>query len=309
MRDKLEQLLSAALGVIADQDGPAELAGLDPGLERARDTEHGDFASNVAMRAAKLARRSPRDLAEAIVAALTDDPFVAATEVAGPGFINFRLSADAWIGTVQSILEQGEAYGQASPGSRGSVLVEYLSANPTGPLHVGHGRHAAYGASLAAILRAGGYHVDEEYYVNDAGRQMDIVATSVWLRYAERHGHKLDFPSNCYQGDYIGEIADKLVTEHGGALLGEADPILAVIEAFGDDREKNLDDLIAALPEWLQTIGKMAPNGFVVDRLTTELMSVAAWSYGLDSWLILLGMLGTGFVLCSWRLGAGFARR
>ncbi|HUF74161.1 MAG TPA: arginine--tRNA ligase [Gammaproteobacteria bacterium] len=247
MQQKLEQIVRSALRSLADRDGPAELAALDPGIERARDPAHGDFASNVAMRAAKLAGLKPRELAEAIVAAMPSDPIVAAIDIAGPGFINFRLATSAFHESLREILQSRSGYGRAKPGSRGRALVEYLSANPTGPLHVGHGRIAAYGASLAALLCAYGYEVDEEYYINDAGRQMDILATSVWLRYAQRHGVPLSFPANCYQGDYVGEIAGRLAAEHGDSFLGGADSVVSVMAGFGDNEEQNLDALIAAL--------------------------------------------------------------
>ena len=247
MRDKLEQLVRDSLRALAERDGLPELAELDPGIERTRDPEHGDFASNVALRAAKLAGKPPRELAQGVIDCLPQDRFVSSTELAGPGFINFRLAAEAYHETVRSIKDQGSDYGRAQPDSRGKVLVEYVSANPTGPLHVGHGRHAAFGTSLAGILRAAGYSVDEEYYVNDAGRQMDILAASVWLRYAERHGVLIDFPPNCYQGDYVGEIGERLVEEHGKDLLGDTDAVIAAIGQFGDDGEKNLDLLIATL--------------------------------------------------------------
>lgn len=247
MRDKLDQLVRDALRSLSETDGLAQLAELDPGLERARDSEHGDFASNVAMRAAKLARMAPRELAQAIIDRLPADALIAATELAGPGFINFRLAPAAYHSTVSDILNAGSAYGTKPAGSAGSVLVEYVSANPTGPLHVGHGRHAAYGASLAAILRAAGFAVDEEYYINDAGRQMDILAASVWLRYAQLHNAVHEFPSNCYQGDYVADIAKQLAADHGDAYLSAAAAVVATLADFGDEPEKNLDDLIAAI--------------------------------------------------------------
>jgi arginyl-tRNA synthetase len=247
VRDKLEQFVRDALRAVANRDGHPELADLDPGLERTRDPKHGDFASNVAMRAAKIANKPPHELAQAIIDCMPADPVIAATEIAGPGFINIRLSPDAWPDTVKAILESGTAYGTLPAGSRGRALVEYVSANPTGPLHVGHGRHAAYGASLAAILRASGFDVDEEYYINDAGRQMDILAASVWLRYAQSYDAVSDFPSNCYQGDYVSDIAEKLVAEHGKAYLSAAEAVASTIAGFGDDPEKNLDALIATL--------------------------------------------------------------
>jgi arginyl-tRNA synthetase len=251
VREQLEQLIHAALGRLADRERLPALAKLEPGLERARDPAHGDFASNVAMRGAKLAGKSPRELAEAIVACLPEDAILAGADVAGPGFINLRLAASAWYATLGEILERGAAWGTQAAGSRGRVLVEYLSANPTGPLHVGHGRIAAYGATLVSILRAAGFAVDEEYYINDAGRQMDILAASVWLRYAEQHGVLDHFPGNCYQGDYVRDIAAAFASDHGDSYLGDVAAVVATIEAFDDDKERNLDRLIATLRDML----------------------------------------------------------
>jgi arginyl-tRNA synthetase len=236
-----------ALAVLAERDRLAGLTVLDPGLERTRDPEHGDFASNIAMRATKLARRPPRELAQSIIDCLPQDPSIETVSIAGPGFINFRLATTAWQRALHDILEAADRYGTARAGSRGRVLVEYVSANPTGPLHVGHGRHAAYGASLVSVLRAAGFAVDDEYYINDAGRQMDILAASVWLRYAEHHGKLDHFPRNCYQGGYVAEIAETLAGKHGDILLGDVESVSATIGAFGDDAEKNLDALIASL--------------------------------------------------------------
>lgn len=270
MRDKLEQLVRDALSKLAESDGLAELRELDPGLERARDPEHGDFASNVALRAAKLAGKPPRELAQAIIDNLDSDPIVAATELAGPGFINFRLAEGAFHATLNSILNDAGGYGRSPAASRGRVLVEYVSANPTGPLHVGHGRHAAYGASLAAILRAAGYEVDEEYYINDAGRQMDILTASVWLRYSEHLGGQNAFPANCYQGDYVAEIAQELTREHGDAFLSANEAVASTIAGFGENQEQNLDELIAALksalgPEGFSTVLNAALHSILSD--------------------------------------------
>jgi arginyl-tRNA synthetase len=247
VREQLDQLVRDALRALAEREGPAELAGLDPGLERARDPLHGDFASNVAMRAAKIAGKPPRELAQAIIDCLPDDPRIGSTELAGPGFINFRLTDAAYQAVLREILRAGSSFGRAPANTRGKVLIEYLSANPTGPLHVGHGRHAAFGATLVEILRAAGYAVEEEYYINDAGRQMDILAASVWLRYAEIYGALDHFPRKCYQGAYVRSIAEKLGAEHGESCLGDADSVSAAVAAFGDDDEKNLDSLIAAI--------------------------------------------------------------
>jgi arginyl-tRNA synthetase len=268
LRDHLDQLVRAALAALARNTGVGELADLDPGLERARDPQHGDFASNVAMRATKLAGKPPRELAQALVECLPADASVAAAEIAGPGFINFRLTQAAWQACVREILARGTDYGTAATGSRGRALIEYVSANPTGPLHVGHGRHAAYGATLAAILRAAGYSVDEEYYINDAGRQMDILAASVWLRYAAQRGADIGFPPNAYKGDYVTDIAGQLADERGDGLLGDTAPVSAATAAFGDDDEHNIDALIAAIKS------AIGPKEFaaVLDRTLNEIL-------------------------------------
>jgi arginyl-tRNA synthetase len=147
-------------------------------------------------------------------------------EIAGPGFINFRLAADAYHALVPEILRAGPDYGRSDIGAGKRVQVEFVSANPTGPLHVGHGRGAAYGAVVADLLAAVGFDVHREYYVNDAGRQMDILGTSVWLRYLELCGEELDFPSNGYKGDYVWDIAATLHREHGDAYRVDAAEVL-----------------------------------------------------------------------------------
>jgi arginyl-tRNA synthetase len=247
VRHRLDQLVSNALKALASSLGQSDLAELDPGIERARDAGHGDFASNVAMRAAKVARMPPRELAQQVVDAMEADAIVESVQIAGPGFINFRIAPGAWHATLGDILRLERNYGRRAEGERGRVLVEYLSANPTGPLHVGHGRHAAFGASLAEILRAAGFAVDEEYYINDAGRQMDILALSVWLRYAGQLGAGIEFPSNGYKGDYVREIASRLADAHGDRFLAAADAIQATQASFGGDDEKDLDALITSL--------------------------------------------------------------
>jgi len=173
-------------------------------FERTRQKEHGDFASNVAMTLAKPARRNPRELAELIVAALPSDPLITKVEIAGPGFINVFLAQDAHHAVLNTVFAKGDAYGLAKPNSKQKILVEFVSANPTGPLHVGHGRGAAYGDALARVLIAAGNHVEREYYVNDAGRQMDILALSVWIRYLQATGLDIALPDNAYQGRFGG---------------------------------------------------------------------------------------------------------
>jgi arginyl-tRNA synthetase len=243
----IEKLLQDALGAL-----PEDLRSQEPGapvaaaVERTRDPSHGDFATNVALQLAKAARRKPRDLAQAIVAALPASDLVAKVEIAGPGFINFHLAPAAFHAELARVIDAGRAYGRSTLGGGKRVLVEFVSANPTGPLHVGHGRHAAFGASLANILDAAGYAVHREYYINDAGRQMDILAASVWLRYLESFGEQFPFPSNGYRGDYVRPIADKLVERAGRALLRPASAIFANLppDAPAGDKDAYIDAVI-----------------------------------------------------------------
>lgn len=231
LRDNLERILRDALRKLEAEKGWHGLADLDPQLQRARDLRHGDFSSNVAMRAAPAIGQKPRDFAGALVGALGTSKLIARVEIAGPGFINFTLAPDAYREELRAIHAQGASYGSKKAGSASRILIEYMSANPTGPLHVGHGRHAAYGASLANIMRRAGHTVEEEYYINDAGRQMNILAVSVWLRYAEIVGNALPFPKKCYQGDYVRAIAVELHGAHGKGLHSASPAIAAAAAA------------------------------------------------------------------------------
>ena len=290
MKLELEQLLRASLaklaGTVLPEAPPADAVV----LERTRDAQHGDFATNVALRLAKLARRNPRELAAAIVAALPASPLIRRAEVAGAGFINLHLSAAAYARELASIHAQAGAYGESRLGRSERVLVEFVSANPTGPLHVGHGRQAAYGATLANILGAVGYAVEREYYVNDAGRQMDILAVSAWLRYLGLWGEELPFPENGYRGDYVRTLAQGLRASVRERLRRPGDAVLAGLpaDAPAGDKETYIDALIArarallgvggfrevleySLAEMLADIrSDLAEFGVVFDRWTSE---------------------------------------
>ncbi|RUM90184.1 MAG: arginine--tRNA ligase [Thiomicrospira sp.] len=222
-------------------------------VENTRDKSHGDFATNLAMMLTKVVGKPPREVAEMIVARLPTSEVIEKVEIAGPGFINFFVLDVAKFDVLSSILEAGDTFGECNVGQGRSVLVEYVSANPTGPLHVGHGRGAAYGASVASLLSKAGFRVSREYYVNDAGRQMDILAASTWLRYLQHCGEELIFPSNGYKGDYIFDIAQSLYEEKGDALRKSAESVFEgvsddeVTNAEGEtlgDKEKHIDDLI-----------------------------------------------------------------
>ncbi len=227
MKPHLHTLLTQALADLRQEGLLPDAALVDIPLERSRDRTHGDFASSLALSLAKIARCKPRDLAERIVAALPTSDRLAKVEIAGPGFINFFLTPTAYHATVSDILEQGDAFGRSDRGGRRRVQVEFVSANPTGPLHVGHGRGAAFGATVANLLEAVGYQVHREYYVNDAGRQMNILAASVWLRYLEHCGEQFPFPSNGYRGEYVRAIAAELYAEQGSAYVVPAARVFA----------------------------------------------------------------------------------
>jgi len=217
-------------------------------LERTKSIEHGDFASNIAMMLAKPAGMAPRKLAELVIEWLPRSRQVAKVEIAGPGFINFHLHHCALRGVVKDVLIKREQYGSPMADADDSVTLEYVSANPTGPLHVGHGRGAAYGASLANILKLAGVRVQREYYVNDNGRQMDILATSVWLRYLELCGEKVSFPDNGYRGDYIYDISRLVRADYGDKYRYSSHDIydgLPASPAQGGDPEIFIDALIA----------------------------------------------------------------
>ena len=258
MKYLIESLVRDALAALPADLRGADASALAPTLERTRDPSHGDFATNAAMQLARVAKRKPRELAEAIVAALPPSELVSKVEIAGPGFINFHLSPAAYSRELERVLELGDAYGRSRLGGGQRVMVEFVSANPTGPLHVGHGRHAAFGASLANLFDAAGWSVHREYYINDAGRQMDILAASVWLRYLECFGEQFPFPSNGYRGDYLHPIADKLVEKAGRTLVRPAADVFRDLppDAPAGDKDLYIDAVIERAKALL------GPDGF-----------------------------------------------
>lgn len=243
-----DQLITAIEQALSTLNIPLPAKGIV--IERTRDAAHGDLASNIALVSAKAAGKNPRDIAADLVAELTGTANITKMEIAGPGFINFFLSADAATQVVKDALALGDAFGRNESASGQRVQIEYVSANPTGPLHVGHGRGAAYGASLANVLGANGYNVHREYYVNDAGRQMNILAASVWLRYLECCGEPVTFPVNAYKGEYIKDYAATLKQEQGDALRHPANLVMADLPADfnasdeSGDKEAHIDALI-----------------------------------------------------------------
>ncbi|MGR9115115.1 MAG: arginine--tRNA ligase [Gammaproteobacteria bacterium] len=248
MKQKLEDLILQAIETLK-KEGVLD-GGVSPKItiEHSRDSQHGDFASNLALMLAKPAKMNPRQLAEKIVAALPSDNAVTRVEIAGPGFINFFMNPDAQYQIIKKIHDEGNRFGLSQVGAGQRVQVEFVSANPTGPLHVGHGRGAAYGSVVADLLEAVGFEVHREYYVNDAGRQMDILATSIWLRYLEECGEVLPFPSNGYRGEYVRDIAWDIHKSSENEYRRPAELVLEDIppdEHQGGDKEEHIDALIA----------------------------------------------------------------
>ncbi|MDR1462753.1 MAG: arginine--tRNA ligase [Azoarcus sp.] len=297
----LADLIRNALGSVAP-----EHAGTPVLLERPKQAGHGDFASSIALRLAKTLKRNPRELAALLLAELPSSEWVEKAEVAGAGFINFTLAAAAKTAVVSKALTQGEDWGRGA--ARGAkVLVEFVSANPTGPLHVGHGRGAAYGASLAEVLAFAGFEVSREYYVNDAGRQMDILALSTWLRYLALFGVEIDFPPNAYQGVYVTEMGRSLRDVHGDRFARtSAAELLAgtpgLPSAGRDDKagkaqcEQHLDALIVnakrLLGEDYQWVHGFALN----EQLGDGREDLQEFGVRFDKWFSERGLFDTGLV-------------
>ena len=242
----LQSLLADAVAALREAGVvPADLAP-EIVIERARGTGHGDFASPLALAIARQVGRPPREVAQRLVASLSPSEAIERVEIAGPGFLNFFLREQVLSGVVAAVLAPDSAFGTSRTGEGTRVQVEFVSANPTGPLHVGHGRGAAYGAAVANLLEAAGYAVEREYYVNDAGRQMHILATSVWLRYLEACGESVPFPANGYRGDYIRAVAANLHRLQGEGLRVDRATLLEGLppdEDAGGDREQYIDAL------------------------------------------------------------------
>jgi len=299
LKDALQQLISQAIQSLIDNDSLAVDMPLIK-IDRTRDKSHGDFAANVAMLLAKPARKNPREIASMIIDALPDSEFVEKVEIAGPGFINFYVSNNSRQSVINNVLEQGDAFGRSAKGAGKTVQVEFVSANPTGPLHVGHGRGAAYGATLANLLDAIGYTVHCEYYVNDAGRQMDILATSVWLRYLEKNNVAIVFPANAYKGDYIQTIVTEIFNEHGDAYISSAEDVMSGLpldEPDGGDKEQHIDALIEKAKKLLgdnryRYFFELALNS-ILDDIRDDL---AEFGVNYDEWFSERSLMDKGLV-------------
>lgn len=274
MKETIVQLLAQAVnslqtqGLIPQEISPSIV------IEHTRDKQHGDLASNLALTLAKAVGRKPRELAELLVQHLPNSNFIIKVEIAGPGFINFYINPSARFDVIKKILDSGQEFGRSKIGSGRRIHIEFVSSNPTGPLHVGHGRGAAYGAAVADLLEMIGCSVYREYYVNDAGRQMDILTTSVWLRYLELCGEKFIFPSNGYKGEYISDIAARLITKYSNNLSFN---IAQVFNNVPADSAETMDEHIDALINNAKNLlGKEKYQTILNESLVTILADIKA---------------------------------
>ena len=243
-------------------------------VTRTKDTSHGDYSSNIAMVFAKQAQQPPRELAQILCNSLAENALFEKVEVAGPGFLNFFIAHKNHAQVIEKILAEEVRYGTNAHGNKESIHIEYVSANPTGPLHVGHGRGAAYGATLANLYDANGFRVHREYYVNDAGRQMDILATSVWLRYLDLCGAEFPFPSNGYQGDYIWDIAATAQRNNENKYF--IDPAsfqssLPKDEPDGGDKEIYIDAVIQIAKQKIASAGYEVFFSLAIDTILQDI--------------------------------------
>jgi arginyl-tRNA synthetase len=302
IKTHLADLLRAALASVA----PGTSA--DIHLERPRDASHGDFASNLAMQLARALKENPRKIAERLVHELPASSWLLKADVAGAGFINFTVAPAAKTAVVGAVLALGDDYGRGEK-KPDKMQVEFVSANPTGPLHVGHGRGAAFGASLASLLAFAGHEVCREYYVNDAGRQMDILAVSTWLRYLENYGEIVPFPPNAYQGDYVRDMARQIMAAHGDRYIHPAAAVLACVPPApvrGDNGEfskeekeqleSHLDGLIAAGKDLLGEDWHYVHQHALSEQLADCRVDLEEYGVHFDCWFSERSLYDTGMV-------------
>ncbi|MGK7653053.1 arginine--tRNA ligase [Roseovarius sp. B08] len=239
------EIRACVLAALDTMQGQGQLpAGLEMSnvtVEPPRDPAHGDMATNAAMVLAKPAGQKPRDIADTLADLLSADDRIESAEVAGPGFLNLRLADTLWQNVIRTALQTGEGFGRSELGKGKKVNVEYVSANPTGPLHVGHTRGAVFGDALASLLDYVGYDVTREYYINDGGAQVDVLARSVYLRYLEAHGQEIAFEDGTYPGDYLIEVGEALKAKVGDAFVGQPEDVwLEDVRNFATDAMMDL---------------------------------------------------------------------
>ena len=251
MKNDLIRILKAALKEIGKENG-IDFSNKKVSIQENKEKAHGDYASNLAMVIAKDLSQSPKEVAEKITSLLPSEEWIEKVNIAGPGFINFYLTKDTHNEVLMRIEESAKSFGSNNSGNGERVLIEYVSSNPTGPLHVGHGRGAAFGSVLSELLRIVGYKVDEEYYVNDHGRQMNILTISTWLRYLQQNGQELEFSKKGYQGEYVEQLAKELLKEESTKYnLKENESDLQEL-LQSQETEEDLDNLIKWGKSFLQ---------------------------------------------------------
>ena len=291
LRIHLAELLRQAIDNAALDTG-----GLVPALQRPKHAHLGDYATNLPLQLAKSLKRNPRELAILLARQIPSSPYVERIEVAGGGFINFFLKLSAKQRIVSRVLSLGPEYGRSRAGAGTRVQVEFVSANPTGPLHVGHGRGAAYGASVANLLQAVGFEVSREYYVNDAGRQMDILALSTWLRYLELCGTALPFPDNAYRGDYVRAMARRLFDAFGARFTHGAQALYHGVPPADKDPEEHLDALIANAKRLLGADYDYIHDFALTEQLDDIRNDLLEFGVGYDCWFSEKSLLTSGGV-------------
>ena len=281
MNDDIIELVTQAVQQVvpADTQVPAVQ------LQHTKDPQHGDLATNIALVLAKSLGKNPRELANDIIAALPAHATIAKAEVAGPGFINVFLTNDSATAIINQALKAGAQFGFATADSKEKIYLEYMSANPTGPLHVGHGRSAAFGSALANLLRAGGYQVHTEYYVNDAGRQMNILALSVWLRYLLVLGEQFTFPEHIYQGEYVIEVAKRLERQAAARLQKSWAEITDSVNVPAEDKDNYIDALIQAMQILLGDTDFAMVHRLGLDTILADIkVDLAEFGVTFDRW-------------------------
>ncbi len=300
MKSTVEQLLRQALCALQQSGIIPQDVVIDIKVERTKDRSHGDYATNMALILAKPCGQIPRKLAELIVGTFPEHPLLERVDIAGPGFINFFMRSTERAQIIATVLTQGDAFGRSTLGANQNVLLEFVSANPTGPLHVGHGRSAAFGATLANVLMAAGYTVSREYYVNDAGRQMNILAVSVWLRYLALAGEPVAFPANGYRGDYVQAIAEDMLVKYGRDYVHPwlvVSDDLPADEPQGGDKEHYIDAIIKNAQRLLGDSGFERFHQHALDSVLTDIKDdLAEFGVEYDGWFSERSLLDMGAI-------------
>jgi len=302
IKTHLTELMRDALTRVLPDKAESPIA-----FERPKHASHGDFSCNLAMQLARLQQRNPREIAQLLIAALPLSPFVEKIEVAGAGFINFYLKTATKLEIIRSILKKKESFGRSTLGQGKKLQIEFVSANPTGPLHVGHGRGAAYGASLANLMAFAGWDVTREYYVNDAGRQMDILALSAWLRYLDLQGENVPFPPNGYHGSYVRDMAMEIKIAVRGnpfifpvAMVLKDIPLLPDSERTDDEalamREVYLDALIARAKTLLGESWHYIHDHALTEQLSDCRNDLEEFGVLFDVWFSEKALFDTGLI-------------